>query len=211
MITIILLLFCIFITLFLFAWLTNNRIYKSQKTVSSAYDSWTNGRLLEELWGDHIHLGYYGIKNNDFRSAKIDFVHKLASWSGLDNLPAGSKILDIGCGIGGSARILARDYGFDVIGITISPEQVKRAKQLTRDDISCRFEVMDALNLQFNDGSFDGVWCVEAGPHIPDKQRFSDEMLRVLRPGGVLVVADWNRREKTNSENNIGVIEKLIK
>ena len=69
-------------------------------------------------------------------------------WSGLDQLPRGSKLLDVGCGIGGSARILARDYGFDVLGISISPAQVRRATELTADGLSCRFAVMDALDLQ---------------------------------------------------------------
>jgi MPBQ/MSBQ methyltransferase len=54
---------------------------------------------------------------------------------------------------------------------------------------------MDALALELEDGSFDAVWTVEAGPHMPDKQRFADELLRVLKPGGLLAVADWNRRD----------------
>ena len=101
----------------------------------------------------------------------------------------------MGCGIGGSARILARDYGLDVLGISISPAQIKRATQLTPQSLSCHFAVMDALDLELDDESFDAVWSVEAGPHMPDKQRFADELLRVLKPGGRLAVADWNRRD----------------
>ena len=181
--------------LIIIIWSFNPRKYRSSLTVSSSYDAWTNDKLLEKLWGEHIHLGYYSQFSNskDFKQAKIDFVHHLVHWSGLDKLPKGSRIIDIGCGIGGSSRILARDYDFDVVGVTISSEQVKRASQLTPKDLSCRFQVMDALNLKFQDGSFDGVWSVEAGAHILDKQRYADEMLRVLRPGGVLAVADWNR------------------
>jgi MPBQ/MSBQ methyltransferase len=125
-------------------------------------------------------------------------VHELVRWSGLDQLPAGSKVLDVGCGIGGSARILARDYNLDVIGISISPAQVDRATELTTQGLSCRFEVMDALDLQMADHSFDAVWSVEAGPHMPDKQRYADELLRVLKPGGLLAVADWNRRDPSD-------------
>ncbi len=136
------------------------------------------------------------IQKNDFREAKIEFVHQFVRWSGLNSLPRGSRILDVGCGIGGSARILAREYGFDVLGITISPEQVQRANELTPEQISCRFEVMDALDLKLQKGSFDGVLSVEAGPHMSDKQIYANEMLRVLRPGGVLAVADWNRRDQ---------------
>ena len=104
-------------------------------------------------------------------------------------------MLDIGCGIGGSSRILAKYYGFNVTGITISPAQVKRANELTPHGLNCNFQVMDALNLKFEDGSFDAVWSVEAGAHMNDKSKFADEMLRTLRPGGYLALADWNSRD----------------
>ena len=203
-------LFICLIIIFFLLWIKNDRSYKSGKTVANAYDRWTNDSILESLWGEHIHLGYYKItnKNYDFRRAKIDFVHELVHWSGLDKLPRGSRILDVGCGIGGSSRILANDYGFDVVGISISSAQINRANQLTSKNINCRFEVMDALDLQFEQGSFDGVWSVEAGPHMPNKQLYADQMLRVLRPGGVLAVADWNRRDYSSSP--LTKFEKLI-
>ena len=110
-------------------------------------------------------------------------------------MPKGSRILDVGCGIGGSARILAKYYGFNVTGITISPAQVKRARELTSLELNCNFQVMDALNLKFEDGVFDAVWSVEAGAHMNDKTKFADEMLRILRPGGYFALADWNSRD----------------
>ena len=185
-------------------WLRRDRRYESSESVASAYDAWTEDRLLERLWGEHVHLGHYGDppQSSDFRAAKEAFVHELVRWSGLDQLPPGSKLIDVGCGIGGSARILARDYGFDVLGISISPAQVRRATELTADGLSCRFAVMDALDLQCPDHSFDAVWSVEAGPHMPDKQRYADELLRVLRPGGTLAVADWNRRDPSDGAMN---------
>jgi MPBQ/MSBQ methyltransferase len=185
----------------LFTWQQRNRRYTSSASVAEAYDRWTNDQLLENLWGEHIHLGHYGTPPRpvgavDFRQAKAAFVHELVRWSGLDQLPTGSRVLDVGCGIGGSARILARDYGLDVLGISISPAQIARATALTPASLPrCRFQVMDALDLTLADGSFDAVWSVEACPHMPDKQRYADELLRVLRPGGRLAVADWNRRD----------------
>jgi MPBQ/MSBQ methyltransferase len=183
-------------------WQRRSRAYLSPASVAAAYDRWTDDRLLERLWGEHVHLGHYGDPPGprDFRAAKAAFVHELVRWSGLDRLPPGSRVLDVGCGIGGSARILARDYGFEVLGISISPGQIARARELTPADLpGCRFAVMDALALELPDGGpeggFDAVWSVEAGPHMPDKQRYADEMLRVLRPGGCLAVADWNRRD----------------
>jgi len=191
-----------FLLLFLFLaltiiWRINARKYISSGTVASAYDAWTQDKLLERLWGEHIHLGFYPSENKsiDFRKAKVQFVHELVKWSGLHKLPKGSRILDVGCGIGGSSRILAKFYGFNVTGITISPAQVKRARELTPEELNCNFQVMDALDLKFEDGSFDGVWSVEAGAHMNDKNKFADEMLRILRPGGYLALADWNSRD----------------
>ena len=184
-------------------WLRRTRRYHDAASVAAAYDRWTEDELLERLWGEHIHLGHYGnpprpIGAVDFRRAKEDFVHALVRWSGLDALPPGSRVLDVGCGIGGSARILARDYGFDVLGISISPAQIRRATELTSPSLSCRFAVMDALNLDLPEASVDAVWSVEACPHMPDKQRYADELLRVLKPGGLLAVADWNRRDPSD-------------
>jgi len=181
----------------LLLWARRDRAFASTASVAEAYDRWTDDQLLERLWGEHVHLGHYGEppRRRDFRRAKVDFVHELVRWSGLDQLPPGSRVLDVGCGIGGSARILARDYGFEVLAISISPGQIERARQLTPAGLPCRFAVMDALALELPDASFDAVWTVEAGPHMPDKQRFADELLRVLKPGGLLAVADWNRRD----------------
>ncbi len=183
-------------TLFII-WRIKARTYISSGSVASAYDAWTQDKLLERLWGEHIHLGFYplGEGNIDFRKAKVQFVHELVKWSGLDKLPKGSRILDVGCGIGGSSRILAKYYGFNVTGITISSAQVKRARELTSSELNCNFKVMDALDLKFEDGSFDAIWSVEAGAHMNDKTKFADEMLRTLRPGGYLALADWNSRD----------------
>ena len=190
-----LLLFCLLALSII--WGFNARKYISSSTVASAYDAWTEDKLLERLWGEHIHLGFYasGKRNIDFREAKVQFVHKLVKWSGLDQLPKGSRILDVGCGIGGSSRILAKHYGFNVTGITISPSQVKRARELTPSSLNCNYQVMDALDLKFEDGTFDAVWSVEAGAHMNNKVKFADEMLRTLRPGGYLALADWNSRD----------------
>ena len=202
-------LFLILLLSYLILWRINTRKYISSGTVASAYDSWTQDKLLERLWGEHIHLGFYPPnKNIGFREAKVNFVHELVSWSGLEKLPRGSRVLDVGCGIGGSARILANYYGFNVTGITISPAQAKRAKELTDNETSCNFKVMDALDLKFEDGAFDGVWSVEAGAHMNNKTKFAEQMLRTLRPGGYLALADWNSRDfKINPPS---MIEKII-
>ncbi|MEB3291805.1 MAG: methyltransferase domain-containing protein [Synechococcales bacterium] len=178
-------------------YLKTARRYQSADSVAESYDAWTEDGILEFYWGEHIHLGHYGNppRRKDFLSAKVDFVHEMVRWGGLDRLPPGTTVLDVGCGIGGSSRILARDYGLSVTGVTISPQQVQRAQALTPADVDAQFQVDDAMALSFPEGSFDVVWSVEAGPHMPDKAGFARELLRVLKPGGILVVADWNQRD----------------
>ncbi|MBF2017863.1 MAG: methyltransferase domain-containing protein [Rivularia sp. T60_A2020_040] len=178
-------------------YLITARRYQSSDSVANSYDEWTQDGILEFYWGEHIHLGHYGSppQSKDFLVAKSDFVHEMVRWGGLDKLPAGTTVLDVGCGIGGSSRILAADYGFDVTGITISPQQVRRATELTPPGVSAKFLVDDAMALSFPDASFDVVWSIEAGPHMPDKAVFAKELMRVLKPGGILVLADWNQRD----------------
>ncbi|BBA78866.1 cyclopropane-fatty-acyl-phospholipid synthase [cyanobacterium endosymbiont of Rhopalodia gibberula] len=185
-------------------YLITPRRYQSSNTVAKSYDEWTQDGILEFYWGKHIHLGHYGSppRKKDFLTAKSDFVDEMAKWGGLDQLPHGTTILDVGCGIGGSSCILAKDYGFDVTGITISSQQVKRAQELTPKGINAKFKVDDALALSFPDNSFDVVWSIEAGPHMVDKAKYAQEMMRVLKPGGLLIVADWNQRDDRQKSFN---------
>lgn len=194
----------------LIAYLRTPRKYESAESVAQSYDEWTEDGILEFYWGEHIHLGHYGSppQRKDFIQSKHDFVHEMVRWGGLNQLPPGTTVLDVGCGIGGSSRILARDYGFAVTGITISPQQVQRARELTPPSLNAQFQVDDALNLSFPDASFDVVWSVEAGPHMPDKARYAQEMLRVLKPGGILVVADWNQRD--DRQKPLNAWERLV-
>jgi MPBQ/MSBQ methyltransferase len=178
-------------------YLLTPRQYQSADSVATSYDEWTEDGILEFYWGEHIHLGYYGSppRRRDFLRAKADFVHEMVNWGGLNQLKPGTTVLDVGCGIGGSSRILAQDYGFAVTGVTISPQQVQRAQELTPQGLDAQFKVDDAMALSFPDGSFDVVWSIEAGPHMPDKAVFAQELMRVLKPGGILVLADWNQRD----------------
>jgi MPBQ/MSBQ methyltransferase len=187
----------VLLTISIVLYIVTARPYQSSSSVANSYDEWTEDGILEFYWGEHIHLGYYGSppQRKDFLTAKADFVHEMVRWGGLDKLPTGTTVLDVGCGIGGSSRILGRNYGFAVTGITISPQQVKRAQEITPQELDVQFQVDDAMALSFPDASFDVVWSIEAGPHMPDKAVFAQELMRVLKPGGVLVVADWNQRD----------------
>jgi MPBQ/MSBQ methyltransferase len=84
-----------------------------------------------------------------------------------------------------------------VTGVTISRAQAERATSLSRAQgvDNAIFVECDAVDLAFPDASFDVVWAMESEPHMPDKARFISEMVRVLKPGGALVVAAWNIRD----------------
>lgn len=183
------------------------RYNREKNTVAKEYDAWTSDGILEHYWGEHIHLGWYspeemkaGYKKKDFIGAKYDFIDKMMEFSGLQSLKSPpAKVLDVGCGIGGTSRYLASKLGeqTEVTGITLSPKQVERATQLAkaRGLGNAKFQVMDALAMTFPDNSFDMVWACESGEHMPDKKAYVEEMSRVLKPGGIMVVATWCQRD----------------
>ena len=183
-----------------------SRTYNAD-SVAREYDAWTSDGILEYYWGEHIHLGYYdeaemaaGYKKKDFIQAKYDFIDEMMKFGNIDTVAdSGAKVLDVGCGFGGTSRYLADKLGpkADVTGITLSPNQVKRGTELAteRGLSNARFMVMDALDMDFPDDSFDIVWACESGEHMPDKEAYINEMMRVLKPGGKFVMATWCQRD----------------
>ena len=75
-------------------------------------------------------------------------------------------------------------------GITLSPNQVRRATELAHERglDNASFAVMDALKMEFEDDTFDLVWACESGEHMPDKRKYVEEMTRVLKPGAMPVM-----------------------
>ena len=103
------------------------------------------------------------------------------------------KVLDAGCGIGGSSIWMAREHGNQVTGITISAKQAGYAGQhAQRHKVADKvnFEVADFCSTPFPDESFDVVWALESSCHALRKGDFLAEAYRVLRKGGRLVVCD---------------------
>ena len=161
--------------------------------IQQFYDS--SSRLWEEVWGEHMHHGYYGADGKirkDRRQAQIDLIEELLKWA---NVTEAKQILDVGCGIGGSSLYLAEKFGATATGITLSPVQADRATERARSSgITANFQVADALNMPFADNSFDLVWSLESGEHMPDKAKFMQECDRVLKPGGIFLMATWCHR-----------------
>jgi len=158
-----------------------------------------SSQIWERVWGEHMHHGYYGPDGRarvaSPREAQRVLIERLLEWSGVRQAEA---ILDVGCGIGGSSLVLADRYRAAVSGITLSPVQRERASERARQEGAgdrVTFAVADAMAMPFEANRFDLVWSLESGEHMPDKRRFLQECLRVLRPGGRLVLATWCHRE----------------
>jgi len=169
---------------------------KSQ--IQQFYDA--SSGLWEQVWGEHMHHGYYGPtgrEKKNRRQAQIDLIEELLSWGGVEQA---EQILDVGCGIGGSSLYLAQKFSANVTGITLSPVQASRATERAQEAglaSQVQFQVADALNMPFADESFDFIWSMESGEHMPDKEQFLKECYRVLKVGGTFLMATWCHRPIT--------------
>ena len=172
------------------------------RQIKEFYDA--SSGLWEGIWGEHMHHGYYGedgnLKKLDRRLAQIDLIEELLTWADDFTANPPQNILDVGCGIGGSSLYLAEKFGARVTGITLSPVQANRAKERAKAaglQAKTDFQVANALNMPFADNSFDLVWSLESGEHMPDKAQFLQECYRVLKPDGKLILATWCHRPTT--------------
>lgn len=146
-----------------------------------------------------MHFGYWDHTTRSLREALARMNRRLAEAAGL---AAGDRVLDAGCGVGGSAIYLAERYGCRVVGITLSANQARSARaHARRRGVADRTEFLvgDYLRAPFGAGSFDAVWALESLCYAPRKRDFVREAARLLRPGGRLVVADGFTVEDTPS------------
>lgn len=169
---------------------------KSQ--IQQFYDA--SSGLWEQVWGEHMHHGYYGStgkEKKDRRQAQIDLIEEFLVWA---EVRQAQQILDVGCGIGGSSLYLAQKFDASATGITLSPVQASRATERAQEAglaTKVQFQVADALDMPFADDTFDFVWSMESGEHMPDKEKFIQECYRVLKPGGIFLMATWCHRPIT--------------
>jgi SAM-dependent methyltransferase len=113
------------------------------------------------------------------------------------DLPAGAKVLDVGCGIGGPARFFTAERGWKVEGIDLTAEYVEVAKALSKrvgmaDKVS--FRQASATALPFEPASFDGAYMIHVGMNIADKKAVFAGIRGVLKPGGVFAIYDCMRQ-----------------
>lgn len=165
------------------------------RRIQQFYDGSTD--LWLDTWGEHMHHGYYGQNDGpvDHRQAQLRLITELLQWGKVQEA---ARILDAGCGVGGSARVLAELYKAEVLGCTLSPVQAQRAHQFNlRAGLEERVEIQarDMMSLEERDGPFDLIWSMESAEHIRDKQALMDLFHRLLAPGGRLLMATWFHRD----------------
>lgn len=98
--------------------------------------------------------------------------------------------LDVGCGNGAAALLVADTFGMGVVGVDVDPEQVALARTAAGGRTDVLFMTADATCLPFEDGRFDIAATSKTTHHVPGWSSALAEMLRVLKPHGYLVYAD---------------------
>ena len=143
-----------------------------------------------ELWGEHVH---HGLWLDPADRAPVDVATRgLAEYVvGLARVRPGDDVVDVGCGYGATARLLAREHGARVTGLTLSAAQAAHAHAVGDRPGDPEIRVGDWLENGLHDDSASAVVAIECLSHMPDKPRAFAEIARVLRPGGRVVLTDW--------------------
>ncbi len=154
---------------------------------------------IDYEWAWHLrkrmamHYGYWDETTPRLRYALTNMNKQVAAFACVED---GDHVLDAGCGVGGSSIYLAQHHNCRTTGITLSEKQVHVCREnAARHQVAelCTFDVQSYLATPFADNSFDVVWAIESICYAPDKADFLQEALRVLRPGGRLIIADFFR------------------
>jgi len=148
------------------------------ETLKSCCKNFYENDLVGAMFGENFHPGGEQLT-----------LH-LGEKCGLDE---GSKVLDVACGPGSSALVLAKEFGCNVVGVDLSEKNLSKAKERAEAmGLSNRveFKRSDAEGLGFDDSSFDVVYCECSLCTFPDKVGAVGEMFRVLRNGGKVGITD---------------------
>jgi tocopherol O-methyltransferase len=166
---------------------------KTQQTadaVARHYD--TLDRFYREIWGEHVHHGLWRTGQETPLQA-VEALTQLVA-ERLELTP-GQAVCDVGCGYGGTARLLADRWGCDVTGLTLSEKQLAYA-MTAHPRANPRLIRQDWLSNDFQDASLDAVLSIESSEHMVDKPRFFAEVVRTLKPGGRFATCVWLSSER---------------
>lgn len=143
-----------------------------------------------------MHYGYWDKSTKNFRQALAKINKVLATKVKISKR---DRVLDAGCGLGGSAIFLAKEIGCRVTGITISAKQVKKARKYTiknKVENLVNFQKRDYTKTNFPKNTFSVVWAIESVCHAKSKKDFAKEANRILENNGRLAVVDFFKTPK---------------
>ena len=154
--------------------------------------------------GEEFHYGYFATPQSQLPQATAALTRLMLERARID---VGDRVLDIGCGTGHQSCELAATEGAHVLGITTSASGVDAATALAADRQlsgpgpgpgpgSARFEQRDGTKTGLPDHSFDVVWVLESSHLIRERTALLAECVRVLAPGGRLILCDIIRKRE---------------
>jgi len=166
--------------------------------VNQYYDLSTD--FYEWGWGTSFHFAQKHPRES-LQASLMRHEHYLGMKLGLK---PGMKVLDVGCGVGGPMREIARFSGASITGLNNNAYQILRGEKITRDqsltDV-CSFIKADFMNIPQEDNTYNAIYAIEATCHAPDKVGIYSEIYRVLKPGGYFAAYEWCMTDKYNPEN----------
>ncbi len=142
------------------------------------------------MWGPHLHHGLWNADESPQVAAR-QLTEELAR---LARIVSGEKVIDVGCGMGGSSIWLAKELQCEVTGVTISPVQRRWAATsswLSGASSRTRFLHADAEALELPLNAHDVVWSIECTEHLFDKPAFFAKTRTWLKPGGRIAICAW--------------------
>jgi tocopherol O-methyltransferase len=157
---------------------------QSAADVAKHYDNLD--RFYREIWGEHVHHGLWRTGRETPLEACVALSAAVADRLALK---PGDTVCDVGCGYGGTSRILA-DMGAQVTGLTLSEKQLTYANS-AHPRANPTLMVRDWLENGFPDAGFDAVLSIESSEHMVDKPLFFAEVARTLKPGGRFANCVW--------------------
>ena len=156
--------------------------------------------LYEYGWAQSFHFCRFS-KGEAFKQALARHEHYLALQMGLKE---GMRVLDVGCGVGGPAREIAKFTGANIVGLNNNDYQIERATTYAVKeglDNQLSFTKGDFMQMPYPDNSFDAVYAIEATVHAPSLEGIYSEIHRILKPGGVFGVYEWLMTDAYDNSN----------
>ncbi len=158
------------------------------RNVVDFYDLVTN--FYEYGWGQSFHFAVR--RRGDTLQEAID---RQEDWIAVETgMRAGIRALDLGCGVGGPMRHLARTTSAHITGVNLNKTQLERARaRAASAGLASRIALVEAdfSEMPLPNGTFDVVYAIEATCHAPDLRNVFAEAFRVLKPGGRFVGYEW--------------------